>query len=167
MTNYISVSALAFVIAAILSGCSDEQPAQHRADQRSGLTKVGAKSWLTEQDDVRPEVWLIEHEAKRGDGKMAAKKSGEIRRALVEASEKFHDTPRMVANRAVQLEDMLKDEGGDETAIDLITMLNGAIDANRIESFGAAGQQYYNLRKAGFTGGQALDALAKRYGSRS
>lgn len=167
MSNYIFISALALVITAVLSGCSDEQPTQHPADQRSGLTKVGAKSWLTEQDDVRPEVWLIEHEAKRDDGKMAATKSGEIRRALIEASEKFHDTPRMVANRAVQLEDMLKAEGGDETAISLITMLNGAIDSNRIESFGAAGQQYYNLRKAGFTGGQAIEALAKRYGSRS
>ncbi|WP_414461649.1 hypothetical protein RLW55_02140 [Hyphomicrobium sp. B1] len=166
MTHRLSIFALALVIAAGLNGCSDEQPTQHQAEHRSGLTKVGTKSWLTEQDDVRPEIWLIEHETK-SDGKVAASKSGEVRRALIEASEKFNDSPRMVANRAVQLEDMLKGAGGDETAISLITMLNNAIAANRIESFGAAGQQYYNLRKAGFTGEQALDALSKRYGSRS
>ncbi|CCB63718.1 hypothetical protein [Hyphomicrobium sp. MC1] len=166
MTHRLSIFALALVIAAGLNGCSEEQPTQRQAEQRSGLTKVGTKSWLTEQDDVKPEIWLIEHEAK-SDGKVAAPKSGEVRRALIEASEKFNDSPRMVANRAVQLEDMLKGAGGDETAISLITMLNNAIAANRIESFGAAGQQYYNLRKAGFTGEEALDALSKRYGSRS
>ncbi|MBS0252990.1 MAG: hypothetical protein JSR78_18180 [Proteobacteria bacterium] len=167
MTKWFFISALTLVIVVGLSGCSNEQPTQPHAEQRSGLTKVAAKSWLTEQDDVKPEVWLIEHEAKDADGKTTTQKSGEIRRILIEASEKFHDTPRMIANRAVQLEDMLKDEGGAETAINLITMLNSAVAPNRIESFGAAGQQYYNLRKAGFTGDEALDALSRRYGSRS
>lgn len=167
MSNRFSISALTLVIVIGLSGCSNEQPTQSHAEQRSGLTKVAAMSWLTEKDDVKPEVWLIEHEANSGDGKTSAQNSGEIRRVLIEASEKFHDTPRMIANRAVQLEDMLKDEGGDETAINLITMLNSAVGPNRIESFGAAGQQYYNLRKAGYTGDQALDALSRRYGSRS
>ena len=72
----------------------------------------------------------------------------------------------MIANRAVQLEDMLKSEGGGESAIFLIDRLNGAIAPGRIESFGAAGQQYYNMRRAGLTGEQALDALSKRYGTR-
>ncbi|MFT3731900.1 MAG: hypothetical protein QM780_10860 [Hyphomicrobium sp.] len=130
------------------------------------MEKVSESTWLTEQDDIKPEVWLIEHETRNG-AKQSETDMNELRRSLIEASAKFHDSPRMIANRAVQLEDMLKEEGGDETAIVLISRLNDAIAPNRIESFGAAGQQYYNMRKAGFTGEQALDALTKRYGSRS
>jgi hypothetical protein len=165
MTRYVFVFALFISVAAGLSGCSDAQPTKQRSEHRSGLTKVGVTSWLSAQDEVKPEDWLIELEAKSGE-RPAASSAGEVRRSLDEASEKFHDTPRMIANRAVQLEDMLKEQGGNETAILLISRLNGAIARDRIESFGAAGQQYYNMRKAGFTGKQALDALSKLYGSR-
>ncbi|MFA5956361.1 hypothetical protein [Hyphomicrobium sp.] len=166
MQKLLFVFALSILLGAALNGCGDAQPQQKHAEQRSGLTKVGAISWLTPQDDVRPEVWLIEHETTAGS-KPSTGDAGEVHRSLVAASEKFHDTPRMIANRAVQLERMLKEEGGDETAIVLISRLNGAVAPGRIESFGAAGQQYYNMRKAGFTGEQAIDALSKRYGSPS
>jgi len=74
----------------------------------------------------------------------------------------------MIANRAVQLETMLKNAGGTETAILLIARLTDAIAGpGRIESFGAAGQQYYNLRQAGMSGEQALGELSRRYGPRS
>jgi hypothetical protein len=165
MNKLFYLSALSLFLVAGLNGCGEEQPPQHRAEQRSGLAKVGEAKWLSEQDDVKPEDWLIEHETKIGSG--TAADTVDVRRSLIAASEKFHDSPRMIANRAVQLEDMLKSEGGDETAIVLISKLTGIIGSNRIESFGAAGQQYYNLRKSGFTGEQALDALSKRYGSPS
>ncbi len=167
MIKSLSISALLIGLALGLFGCSDEQPTQQHTEKRSGLTKIGTSEWLMPQDDVQPEDWLIAHEAKDSSTPASIRDPGEVRRALIEASEKFHDTPRMIANRAVQLEGMLKEEGGGETAIVLISGLNGAVAANRIESFGAAGQQYYNMRKAGFTGEQALDALSKRYGSRS
>jgi len=166
MNKLFSLFALTLPLIAGLNGCSDEQPPQHKAEQRSGLAKAGESKWLTEQDDIKPEIWLIEHEMKNA-ANASAKDAGDVRRALDAASEKFHDTPRMIANRAVQLEDMLKAEGGDESAIILIARLTGVVAPNRIESFGAAGQQYYNLRRAGFTGEQALDALSKRYGSPS
>ena len=166
MTNLFSAFALSLFLGIALNGCSEEQAPKQHGEQRSGLADVAQTRWLTEQDDVKPEVWLIEHEA-RNSGKSTGGDAREVGRRLAEASAKFHDSPRMVANRAVQLEGMLKEEGGDETAIVLITRLNEAIAPGHIESFGAAGQQYYNLRRAGFTGDQALDALSKRYGSRS
>ncbi|MBS0235320.1 MAG: hypothetical protein JSR99_17770 [Proteobacteria bacterium] len=166
MIKRIFVFSLFILIAAGLTACSDEQPPRRSAEQRSGLAKVAEKSWLTLQDDVRPEVWLIEHEENGGVKSSNASESA-VRRALAEASAKFRDSPRMIANRAVQLEGMLKEEGGDESAIVLISRLNGAIAPNRIESFGAAGQQYYNMRKAGLSEQQAIDALSKLYGSAS
>jgi hypothetical protein len=166
MNKLFCLAVLSLSLAAGLNGCGEEQPPQHRAEQRSGLAKVDETKWLSEHDDVKPEVWLIEHESKLGMN-ASVSNTGDIRRALDAASEKFHDTPRMIANRAIQLEDMLKGAGGDETAIALISGLTGIIAPNRIESFGAAGQQYYNLRKAGLTGEQAFDALSKRYGSPS
>jgi hypothetical protein len=166
MNKLLCLPALSMLLIAALDGCGNEQPPQRHAEQRTGMAKVGETQWLSEQDDIKPELWLIEHETKLG-GNPPASDAGEVRRALSAASEKFHDTPRMIANRAVQLEDMLKGAGGDETAVVLINRLTGIIAANRIESFGAAGQQYYNLRKAGLTGEQAFDALSKRYGSPS
>lgn len=70
----------------------------------------------------------------------------------------------MIANRAVQLEQMLKEEGGDETAVMLIGELTRVIAPGHIESFGAAGHQYYNMRKGGFSSERALAELSKLYG---
>ncbi len=117
------------------------------------------------QDDEPPEIWLAGHEEKAGV-KLSSGETAELRRSLAAASARFKESPRMVANHAAQLEEMLRAEGGDETAVALISTLTGVVAVGRIESFGAAGQQYYNMRKAGFSSRQALDELSKRYGSR-
>lgn len=157
--------ALAALTAIGLCGCDEEKLPERHAEQRSGLAEVGQQKWLTPQDEVQPEVWLLAHEAKVSSAP-ASEDPKAVRRTLAEASAKFNDTPRMIANRAVQLEEMLKSEGANESAIILISRLNGAIAPGRIESFGAAGQQYYNMRKAGLSEAQAIDALSERYGSR-
>ncbi len=116
------------------------------------------------QDETAPGDWLIAREMKSG-AKLAPGDADQLRRSLVEASARFKDTPRMIANRAVQLEQMLKDQGSNETASVLIGGLTRAIAPGRIESFGAAGQQYYNMRKAGLSSERAFDELSKRYGT--
>ncbi|RUO98522.1 hypothetical protein [Hyphomicrobium sp.] len=157
--------AFTFVFACFVSACGEEQAPQRQGAQRSGMTEAGQHKWLTPQDEIEPEVWLIAHEAKSSASPQIGN-ANDVRHSLAKASATFNDTPRMIANRAVQLEDMLKSEGGGESAIFLIDRLNGAIAPGRIESFGAAGQQYYNMRRAGLTGEQALDVLSKRYGTR-
>jgi len=73
----------------------------------------------------------------------------------------------MIANRAVQLEAMLDPTDGRETAVWLIAALADIVkEPGKVESFGAVGQQYYNLRKAGLNERDALDDLSRRYGSR-
>ncbi|CAA2137885.1 hypothetical protein [Hyphomicrobium sp. ghe19] len=153
------------ILALLLFGCGDEPPRQQSTEKRSGLTKPHKIEWLTAQDDISPETWLIEREANSG-ATLTRDEVGNLHQLLANASNTFTDSPRMVANRAVQLEAMLKAEGGDETAVSLIGRLTGVVAPGRIESFGAAGQQYFNMRKAGFSGQQALDELSKRYGSR-
>ncbi len=150
----------------LLCACSEEQHHQQSADKRSGLSKPGQTDWLAMQDDVSPETWLVGREEKAGI-KLSLDETDRLRRSLFDASARFKESPRMVANHAAQIEEMLRAEGGDESAVSLITTLTDAVAPGRIESFGAAGQQYYNMRKAGFSSQQALDELSKRYGSRS
>jgi hypothetical protein len=167
MSKSLALLCLGCLLAGALAGCNDDEPRAkpEHVEKRSGMAPIAKSDWLTREDDVKPEVWLIEHQAKSGAA--PASDEGHVRLALDEAAQKFRDSPRMIANRAVQLQNMLKAEGQDETAIALITGLNGAIASGRIESFGAAGEKYYNMRKSGLSSEQALTSLSKLYGTRS
>ncbi|SFV34031.1 hypothetical protein [Hyphomicrobium facile] len=152
-----------FVTAALLSACSEEQQRQEGGEKRSGIVKADEAGWLARQDEIQPVDWLIARQGKSG-AKLASEEAHRLRNSLAEASKRFKDSPRMIANRAVQLEQMIKEQGGDETAVMLIAELTRAIAPGHIESFGAAAHQYYNMRKAGFTSERAFDELSKRYG---
>ncbi|MBY0558767.1 hypothetical protein [Hyphomicrobium sp.] len=152
-----------FIFSLLLSGCGDEQPRQQSGEKRSGLIKAEQTDWLSMQDETAPGDWLLAREMKSG-AKLVPGDADKLRQSLADASARFKDSPRMVANRAVQLEKMLREEGGDETAVLLISGLTKAFLPGRIASFGAAGEQYYNMRKAGFTSERAFHELSKRYG---
>ncbi|HET6390663.1 hypothetical protein [Hyphomicrobium sp.] len=154
---------LCLVIPALLSACSEEQPRQERGEKRSGITKTEETGWLARQDETAPEDWLMARQEKSGV-KPAPEGTDEVRTSLAEASRTFKDSPRMIANRAVQLEEMLKEQGGDENAVLLIGELTRVIAPGHMESFGAAAHQYYNMRKAGMSSERAFDELSKRYG---
>ena len=60
-----------------------------------------------------------------------------MRRVLDTAGKRFRDFPRMVANRAVQLEDMLREKDISERAPQLIALFSDvAGEARNVESFG-------------------------------
>jgi hypothetical protein len=157
-----------FWLCALLSaGCSDNSaPAQH-AEQRSGLTQAQPQPrWLDAMSDVEPAAWLISRETSSGRD-LKAEDAAKVRKSLATASKVFKEDPRMIANRAVQLETMLDPADGRESAIWLLTELTDVInEPGRIEGFGALGQQYYNLRKTGLSEQEALQDLSRRYGSR-
>jgi hypothetical protein len=167
MSRPLALLCFGCLFAGALAGCNDDEPraTPEHVEKRSGMAPIAKSDWLTRDDDVKPEVWLIEHMAKAGAPRSSDE--GHVRHALDEAAQKFRDSPRMIANRAVQLQNMLKADGQNETAIALITGLNGAIASGRIESFGAAGEKYYNMRKSGLSSEQALTSLSKLYGTRS
>lgn len=73
----------------------------------------------------------------------------------------------MIANRAVQLEEMLSGNNSDERAPQLIVRLSEvAGDGRYVDSFGALCQQYFHLRQQGMEPDEALQAL-KRSGAAS
>jgi hypothetical protein len=104
---------------------------------------------LDAADHTAPELWLASREAGRdisADDPAVARH----RQALAVASRRFREYPRMIANRAVQLEAMLERQNIAEPAPALIARLVAVPgDQRYVESFGALCQQYYNLRMQG------------------
>jgi hypothetical protein len=110
-------------------------------------------------DHIPPEQWLASRQAGRDlpedDPSVAA-----FKRALETAGRRFRDYPRMIANRAVQLEEMLQEKNLAEPAPQLIARLSEVPGETRsVESFGALCQHYYNLRMQGLDQHEALEIL--------
>ena len=83
------------------------------------------------------------------------------------ANKIYRESERMIANRAVQVEDMLKDIGVNEPAagvLDDLTRVAGEI--GQTEGFGAVSQHYFNLRANRIDRAEALATLTSRFGVR-
>jgi hypothetical protein len=155
----------------LVIGCSDENASTQRTEQHpkqhSGLAdRKVPPNWLDATSDVEPAGWLIERETASGRA-FNSEDADKLRQSLATASKLFKEDPRMIANRAVQLEEMLDPTDGRESAVWLLNQLTYIVpEPGRIEGFGALGQQYVNMRKAGFGERDALQDLSRRYGSR-
>ena len=156
------VIALAACLA--LSACSDEGSTEVQAPAPVTETKHAAYQldWLRLTDGVAPEQWLASREAGR-DLDLYDPAVTDMRRVLDVATARFRDQARMIANRAVQLEGMLKEESIEERAPRVIVTLSQVPGQVRsVESFAALTQQYFNLRTEGLGRGQAIDALKQQ-----
>lgn len=149
------------------AACSDEP--QKPASRHEVANEPPAIYQLPRLDrgaHVKPERWL----ASRAVGHDLAEDAPEVealKRKLEVAGKRFRDYPRMIANRAVQLEDMLHSKGLGEPATQLISDLSEVPgDMRYVESFGSLSQQYYNLRLQGLDRREALNLL-KRGGNKS
>jgi hypothetical protein len=156
---------LTLLMAAGLSACSDEGSSDLPAATPAPATAEKSPSelqWLRLTDDVSPEQWLASRKAGLS---LAAHDPAvaDMRRVLDVATTRFRDQPRMIANRAVQLETMLKEKGIDESAPRIIVSLSQIPGQSRyVESFGALTQQYFNLRMEGASRGQAIERLRQQ-----
>jgi len=158
-----ATGALALAIAAsFASGCDDTvetaavPESSVEAPKPPSLPRI---KWLDPRDTTRPERWLASREAKADleddDPKVIA-----LRDDLIMAAHRFRDKPRMIANRAVQLEAMLAAAGIIEHAPELIVLLStAATDGQPQEGFGSICQHYYNLRIQGLDREAALAQL--------
>ena len=152
------------VLALTFGACGDET-AHDTAKAPVPVAELGdgealnALEWLKQTDAAAPEHWLASREAGRGLD-MYDPSVGDMRRVLETAAMRFRDHPRMIANRAVQLEGMLKEKGIEESAPRLIAQLSQVPGQTRyVESFAALTQQYFNLRMEGRTRAEAIDLL--------
>ncbi|HEY8262370.1 MAG TPA: hypothetical protein VIG55_14245, partial [Methylosinus sp.] len=101
----------------LLAACGEEKP--RRAPQPVVDARTTTPTWLTLKDDVDPAAWLAAHRS--GGAAPDAAEVARLRKALAEAGMFFLESPRMLANRAAQLGDMLAAAGLGE---DMATLLD-------------------------------------------
>lgn len=147
-----------------LVACSDESPPEPPtpAAAETGRTPLHEVTWVRVTDGIAPEQWLASREAGR---EVALHEPAvlDMARILDVAATRFRDQPRMIANRAVQLEGMLEEKSISERAPRLIVTISQVPGPHRsVESFAALTQQYYNLRMEGLAQGAAIDALKRQ-----
>ena len=151
-----------------LGACSDDPPERQAA--RPVAREAPAIHQMKRLDrgaEVKPELWLASREAGQDLPETAAEVAA-TRELLEVAGKRFRDYPRMIANRAVQLENMLQSNGMGEPAIGLISELSEVPGDHRfVESFASLSQQYFNLRLQGRDRQEALNLLKKHGGETS
>lgn len=146
----------------MLAACDGGDPAQEPAVV---ATKSDAEvsNWLTPTDSMEPALWL----AKREPGQPASgavARSDHLRHSLARAKQSFIEDPRMIANRTVQLGQMLDEAGRPESYGDLLDGLEAAAaTTHRKQLYGELCQHYYNTRQQGFGRAEALARLTERY----
>ncbi|MCR6700604.1 MAG: hypothetical protein NVV68_05365 [Dokdonella sp.] len=146
------------VLSCALIACAEEAPPQRTtsAPDRAADT-AEASAWLGAHDATPPARWLIAHLP--APARASGATPDAVTALLQTAADRYRESPRMIANRAVQLQTMLAEEGVDEDAVSLLTRLSRLPPANRV-SFSADCQHYYNLRVQGLDREQALARLA-------
>ncbi|HUD40707.1 MAG TPA: hypothetical protein VMR06_01790 [Dokdonella sp.] len=146
------------VLASTLIACGEEAPPPRTAAAPTVPAEAAeASAWLGAHDPTPPARWLIDHLP--DPARVAGPTPEDVTVQLLAAADRYRETPRMIANRAVQLQTMLAEEGIGEDASSLLTLLARLPPDNRV-SFSADCQHYYNLRVQGLDREQALARLA-------
>jgi hypothetical protein len=159
--------ALGCLMSVGLAGCGDDAP---RSGERRDAGHDGAGAhridWLDVSAPISPAQWL----ASRGEDKPRSIGDPEVQRIaarLSEAHARYRENERMIANRSVQVSEMLRQIGISETAVRILDDLTGIVKLGQTEGFGAISQHYFNLRATGVAHSEAIATLKARYGSKS
>lgn len=149
-----------------LSGCDEQAPpkeAEAPAPSAQGQQPFAAlgRAWLDVNDKISPAVWLASREAGRdvvaNDPAVAS-----FRGLLSQADERFTEGPRMIANRAVQVQSMLEERGVKETPRQVIEGLVSIGAVGERAGFGETCQHYVNARSSAASREEALLALSRQ-----
>lgn len=153
---------LALLGAASLVACGDEADEPQRkivsVNRPAPLPK-----WLTVKDVIEPSLWLRSREV----GRLVLPSDPEVdrlRRAMHQATLRFFEDQRMIANRTAQAADMLAEAGQPERNVDIMTGMIDVADATVAKkAYGDMAQHYLNLRKEGMDRTAALNSLTTSY----
>jgi hypothetical protein len=153
---------------ATLGGCGDETSEYGEGERRNVAEAAPHKTdWLELSSSLTPAQWLVS----RGADAPAPLSDPQVQRVtqqLSAAHKRYRESERMIANRSVQLSDMLKQIGVTERASQILDDLTSiGAEVGQTEGFGAISQYYFNLRAASATRADALSTLKARYGSKS
>ena len=145
----------------LLASCDDESEDVRKAPPVAASdAAIVRTTWLDLSDETPPEVWLAARETGTPQAPDGAAAAG-FRRLLQQAAGRVNETPRVIANRTVQLETMLAEQGIDESARALLTGFLSAEPADAARrDYGALCQHYFNLRSTGVDRSTALAVLA-------
>jgi len=151
---------LFLVMTLLMSACSEEGfdlSSDSSVNNPSNNEEI--PQWLEAHHEIDPADWLII----RSQAALAGEVTSHDHRQnlLKRASEHFRESPRMIANRAVQLEDMLLEIGIEESAVSLIDHFTHLPTVGTPHNFSAYCQYYFNIRAKGNPQGYALTELSK------
>ncbi|WP_051341103.1 hypothetical protein [Azospirillum halopraeferens] len=158
--------AMAAALSLLVTACderSDSGTAAEVAPQRPAAALAG-KRWLDPGDRTLPEQWMASRLA-GVDRPPDDPAVGRLHDLLVRADRAYDETPRMIANRAFQLQEMLAEKGIAESADSVVEGLLSVAGGDGItHGFGEAGQHYVTLRATGLDRDTALAALRRAAG---
>lgn len=140
---------LSICLIALLIGCNAEEAPSNGILQLNEETPF--PEWLDGQVALTPQEWLVLRSRAAVD---EINHDDEVHRTallLLQASRRYNESHRMVANRAAQLEDMLFEQGHQETAVDLLEWFVNLPPLTTPHSFSALCQYYVTLRAQGRT----------------
>ncbi|MBS7538870.1 hypothetical protein [Ancylobacter lacus] len=171
----LALRGLAAALAVAAAGCGEDEPrppaaspaAEAPAAPAPALEKVAPppadglarRTRLDSGEAASPARWL----ASRAAGRDLPESDPAVARwrdLLAEADARFDESGRMIANRAVQLEAMLREKGLAASTQALVHDLAALAPKGSRAGFGTLCQHYYNLRLQGLDHGGALAALA-------
>ncbi len=148
---------------ALAAGCADDAPqapARRAADVPApAASATSPRTWLAHNDTTPPATWLARH-AEGDDREADAAAIARATRTLEAAAREYTDPPRMLANRAVQLRQMLDDLTPAEDAITLLDALASMPVGHGGRDVATDVQHYANLRRQGHDHPDALARLA-------
>lgn len=150
-----------------VSGCDDAE-APRRATNETAVAKADEKptEWLDHKSSLSPAEWLVRRRDE-GAGAQFEARVQSVEKDLSRAHTIFRESQRMIANRAVQLEGMLRELGAEEDAANILAdIMSIPGEVGQTEGFGAVTQHYYILRSNKTDRAQALAMLKNRYGPR-
>lgn len=154
----------ALIVTAVVAACSEENvtPVQDTAE----APKQEQIKWLETDHGITPAQWLVS----RRDGMVKPISDPQVqhvKRQLDDAHKLYRESQRMIANRTVQIEEALREQGaGDEATEILADLANIAGEVGQTEGYGAISQHYINMRKDGRKRAEALADLKALYGVR-
>ncbi|WGF90369.1 hypothetical protein [Marinivivus vitaminiproducens] len=156
------MAALIFAAGSGLDGARAQEFGDSADVQAIGPTAV--PDWLDVKDPMSPDRWLASRQA----GELLTETDPSVtqaRRLLFIAGTRFSESPRMIANRTVQISEMLHADAPDETPMAVLEGLTDVVERNASKTpFGELCQHYYNLRAQGLDRIEALGALRTTYG---
>lgn len=148
-------------LALVLAGCPGEAPPEPRERVASPASNdLARKSWLQPTDSDDPAVWLASRDAGHDVAPNEPAVAG-WRAVLTDADERFGETDRMIANRAAQLEVMLREIKVKASAREIVTDFALLAAKGSRSGFSDLCQHYYNLRVRGATREAALATLRR------